>query len=262
VVSRPDIAYNVSQLASVQANPGQTHWKLAKHVLKYLAKTPRFGPTYKYSPNEDEVNAKLTYYVDASHADVQPHDFGPEDDGRRSYYGYVGMLAQGPITWCSRMHKGRRTLSSTESELVASHFAAKDILHIRWVLEDMGVDMREPTDLYEDNQACILICLKEGRTDRTKHIESKYFFVRDCVLDGTLIMKKVHTAEQTADVTTKALPKDSHSKHSKTLVGQVNSAYADSTPIHIPMCSALRHAKPKSWATHVHRHQVLLSVQE
>lgn len=38
VVSRPDISYNVSQLASVQANPGETHWKLAKHVLRYLAK--------------------------------------------------------------------------------------------------------------------------------------------------------------------------------------------------------------------------------
>lgn len=158
------------------------------------------------------------------------------------------------------MHKGRRTLSSTESELVASHFAAKDIIHIRWVLEDMGVDMRKPTELYEDNQACILICMKEGVSERTKHIEIKYFFVRDCILDGTIEMKKVHTNMQTADITTKSLPKEPFERHADTLVGQVHSAHAGSAHLHIPMCSAMRNARPKSWVAHVERHKKLLGI--
>ena len=221
-VSRPDIQYSVSQLASVQINPSIGHWQLAKHVLRYLAKTPTYGPTY--SPEEPggvpQINSDLTYYVDASYADVKCDDFGPTDDGRRNYYGYVGMYAGGPISWSAKMHKGRRALSSSESELVASCYCGKDIVSMRWQLEDFGVINPGPTPMYEDNQACIYILNTEGRSERTKHIEVKWFYCRDLVTEGIIVIKKIHTSEQTADVMTKSLPRATHEQHATTMVGQ------------------------------------------
>ena len=124
----------------------------------------------------------------------------------------------------------------------------------------MGVDHHGPTDLYEDNQSCILICMKEGISERTKHIEVKYFFTRDCIHDGTIALKKIKTDLQPADLATKALPKDAHQRHAKTLVGQAHSAHAESQQIHIPICSAMRNAKPRTWANSTAVHQQLLSL--
>lgn len=123
LTTRPDIAFYTSQLAKVQSNPGQRHWQLAKHVLRYCIATASHGITYHADGSE------LEYYVDASWADVQPtyivkdgkKYLDPDDkDARRSSYGYVGFYASGPISWAARTHKGRRALSTMESELVAA----------------------------------------------------------------------------------------------------------------------------------------------
>ena len=225
-VSRCDIAFCASQLATVQANPGTAHWKLAKHCLSYLAGTKEYGPTYtsaKTGINADEPesdNYDLTYYCDASYADVKPFDFAIDDDGRRSQFGYIGLMAGGPVSWASRLHKGRRCLSSTESELIAACVCSKDILHMRWVTEEMGIRHKAPTVMYEDNQSCIYMLLKEGISERTKHIEVKWFFTRDCINEGLIHVKKVHTSEQRSDGLTKSLPHEGHHRHASELVGQ------------------------------------------
>ena len=42
VVSRPDISFTATYLVRFNANPGQTHWKAAKHVLRYLKGTANY----------------------------------------------------------------------------------------------------------------------------------------------------------------------------------------------------------------------------
>lgn len=208
LTTRPDIAFYTSQLAKVQSNPGQRHWQLAKHVLRYCIATASHGITYHADGSE------LEYYVDASWADVQPtyivkdgkKYLDPDDkDARRSSYGYVGFYASGPISWAARTHKGRRALSTMESELVAAVEAAKDIVHIRQVLTDMNLHQKRPTPLYEDNQSTINNVLKKGITQRSKHIEVRYYYMRDLQEEGEVNITKKHTSEQIADVYTKRL---------------------------------------------------------
>jgi hypothetical protein len=43
ITVRPDIAFIAGQLARFCENPGPTHWKAAKRVLKYLAGTRNHG---------------------------------------------------------------------------------------------------------------------------------------------------------------------------------------------------------------------------
>ena len=159
---------------------------------------------------------KLVYYTDASWADVTPayvtgtdgqqHIFPNDaDDGRRSSYGYVGYYASGPISWAARIHKGRRSLSTAESELVAANEAAKDIVHLRQVLDSMGEPESTPTTIWEDNQAVIDITMRDGITARTKHIEVKWYYIRDLLKDKIVQISKKHTDENVADIYTKRL---------------------------------------------------------
>ena len=180
--------------------------------------TNKHGITYRsegFKPKtENHANGDLQYYVDASWADVKPTYVEgkdgilrtiAQDDGRRSSYGYVGYFAGGPVTWSARMHKGRRALSSTESELVAATEAGKDLVHIRQLAKGMHINTDKPTPLYEDNQSTIKQCLSKGISARSKHIEVRWFYVRDLHDDKELVITKIHTSEQPADIYTKVL---------------------------------------------------------
>jgi hypothetical protein len=209
LTSRPDIAWYTSNLARVQSSPGRPHFQLAKRVLKYLLVTKSHGIRYHRN------GLGLHYYVDSSWADITPNytpgvDGVPrttaDDDGRRSSYGYIGYYASGPISWASRIHKERRTLSTCEAELVAATEACKDLLHIRYVAKDMGIsDIKGRTPMMEDNQSTIKLTFKTGISARTKHIEARWFFCRELQDSGWIAMTYKHTSEQVADLLTKRL---------------------------------------------------------
>lgn len=217
VVTRPDISYCVSALARVSNNPGKTHWTLAKRVLAYLNGTSSYGPIYRPEGVRGDVRFTdtdvLDYSVDASFADIRPFDYGPNDPGRRSTYGYIGMHAGGPVSWASRVQKGKRALSSTEAETYAACSAARDITHLRRVARDIGLLNDAPTPLWIDNQSAIHIIQEPAITERNKHFDVQLFFVRDCQSDGTITTCKVHTKENPSDITTKALSAELHQHH-------------------------------------------------
>ena len=233
-VTRPDCQWASTQLASVQNNPGQAHWRLAKRVLKYLARGPEYGPTYVIENDGDDhqfddgvstASHGLTYFVDASFADIKTHDFGINDDGRRSTYGYVAMMAGGPVNWKSRMLPGKRCLSSTESELKAATLCACDLLDKKWLALELGCTIDKPIKVYEDNQSCIHILLNDGlgTGEKLKHLEYHWFFARDCVNAKDMEVLKIHTSVQPGDVVTKSLGGEAHNRHSQKLVGQAYS---------------------------------------
>ena len=46
--------------------------------------------------------------------------------------------------------------------------------------------------------------------DRSKHIEIRYHFIRDCVQRGVVKLEYISTNEQVADILTKSLPRGKH----------------------------------------------------
>ena len=64
-----------------------------------------------------------------------------------------------------------------------------------------------PNTLREDNQACIDYSDNPGDHKRTKHIDCRYHLVRERVLSGDIVLERVFTTEQMADVYTKTLGK-------------------------------------------------------
>ena len=64
--------------------------------------------------------------------------------------------------------------------------------------------------IYCDNQSCIKLTENPVFHNRSKHIEIKYHFIRDCVQRGAVKLEYVSIDEQVADILTKSLPRGKH----------------------------------------------------
>jgi hypothetical protein len=61
--------------------------------------------------------------------------------------------------------------------------------------------------LFEDNASCEALANSPKMNSRTKHIAIKYHHFRQAVKDGYLIITRVGTEDQFADIFTKPVPK-------------------------------------------------------
>lgn len=86
-------------------------------------------------------------------------------------------------------------LSSTEAECI----------WLKQLLHDIGVDLDYQVPIGCDNGSTIKLAENPIFHARTKHIEIHHHFVREKVLE--IILQKVGTNDQVADVQTKALPR-------------------------------------------------------
>jgi hypothetical protein len=59
--------------------------------------------------------------------------------------------------------------------------------------------------LLVDNKSAIALSKNPQHHDRSKHIDTRYHFVRDCVERGEVDIDHVSTRDQLADILTKAL---------------------------------------------------------
>ena len=155
--------------------------------------TTEFGLVYVQGGFANE----LVGYTDSDH--------GSDLVKRRSTGGMAFYLNENLITWNSYKQK-TVSLSSCESEFMASTTAAQQALWLRNLISE--ISNKEPTvvTLFVDNNSAIALMKNPIFHGRSKHIDIKYHFIRECVERGEIIVKRVGTNEQKADALTKALP--------------------------------------------------------
>lgn len=194
VCTRPDLAHPLSVLGRYVA-PGKhkaRHWKAALRALGYLKKTQ--GQKLVLGG----AKVQLEGYTDASWADNR--------DNRRSSQGYCFTLGSGMVSW-----KGTQSpavaLSSCEAELYGCAAAAQELLWLKRLLADLGVPASTPT-LWCDNRSTVLLTQDPVFTARSKHIEARYYFIRELVSQKALQTVHIAGTDNPADVFTKALPQD------------------------------------------------------
>lgn len=208
---RCDIAYAVGVLARHAAFPGPAHVRAAKRVLQYLYSTRSLGITYT-RPSSDKNTPII--YEGATH----PLDNGQNylqvfadsdyaaDQTRRSTMGSVVMMNGGPISWASVLGK-TVAMSTCEAEVNAAVVAAKDALHLKQLLVDLGLyNPLTPLQIGEDNSACIAQAESGIRHVRNaKHYEIRLRFLQELVVDKRVKFVYCPTELQLADFFTKPL---------------------------------------------------------
>ena len=206
---RPDVAHAVNQCAKFMQNPGPKHLNAAKHILAYLITTSTMGLTYRRSSDPAKANV-LSGFADADHAG--------DPDGRRSITGYCLILNGAAISWSS-VRQQAVSLSSCEAEFYSASACGTDVQYCRRLLEQLGYPQKEPTQIGEDNMACIYLSRSASFTNRVKHIDVRIYHLRDLCKSGIMSLYKVSSAFQVADSLTKSTPLPLFRAHRAVLLG-------------------------------------------
>ncbi|EHK62694.1 hypothetical protein M3S_J82 [Sorghum bicolor] len=174
-------------------DPRGSHWAAVKQILRYLSGTVNYGCIYK------KLKTPETSIIGYSDSDLA----GDVDD-RKSTSGSVFLLGNSLVTWSSQKQRVV-ALSSCEAEYIASANAACQGI---WLSRLLGELMGIPTPqvkLLVDNKSAIALSKNPVHHDRSKHIDIRYHFIRDCVDRGEVDIEHVGTGDQLADILTKAL---------------------------------------------------------
>lgn len=95
-------------------------------------------------------------------------------------------------------------MSSSEAEYIALSDCTSECIFVGQLLSELLNLNAFPLNVFEDNQSCIKMS-NTLETKRTKHIDVKHHFVRECVSENKIKLFYVNTAEQVADIFTKSL---------------------------------------------------------
>ena len=193
IATRPDISYAVGAVSKFCAAPSTSHLTAVKRILRYLKGTAELALTFMSGNSSAPVG-----YADANWA-------GDLDD-RHSTTGNVFLMAGGAISWLSKKQTSV-ALSTAEAEYISLSSASQENAWLRRLLVDIGLNVQGPTVLMEDNQGAISMAQNPVNHSRTKHIDIRYHYVRECVQDGSLILQYCPSEKMLADILTKPLPK-------------------------------------------------------
>ena len=138
-------------------------------------------------------------------------DWGSNVDNRKSYTGYVFHLANAAVSWESWKQK-TVALSRTEAQYMALADSAKEAIHLRRSLKEILKRKPPKTTIFNDNQSAGLFTKNPIFHNRTKQVDIRYHFTRECVETGDIEVRYLPTEEMPADVLTKALPLPKHVK--------------------------------------------------
>ena len=109
-------------------------------------------------------------------------------------------------------------LSSCEAEFMAGTEAAKQAIWLQELLSEVMDQAVEKAVIRIDNQSAISLTKNPVFQGRSKHIHSRYHFIRECVEQGKIIVEHVSRDQQKADILTKALGRIKF-KEMKDLIG-------------------------------------------
>ncbi|KAG7556870.1 Retrotransposon gag domain [Arabidopsis suecica] len=188
-ITRPDICFAVNVVSQHMQAPTLHHWNMVTRILKYLKGAPGQGIWMGCNKNTELVG-----YCDA--------DYAGDTKDRSSTTGYCTFIGGNLVTWRSKQQKVV-SLSSAEAEYRAMRKLTTELMWLKALLKDFGIDTPKPITMHCDNQAAIHIASNSVFHERTKHIEVDCHKVREQVQLGVILPCYTKSEEQLADIFTK-----------------------------------------------------------
>jgi hypothetical protein len=191
--TRPDIMYVNNLVSRFMESPKDSHWKMEKMILRYVAGTLNFCSWYtQYDDNH------LSGYTD--------NDFAGSLDDRKITSGHVFHLGMNLISWASKKQP-IVSISSTEVEYVIATSTSCQVEWLRRILNDMSHTEKEPTPIFCDNTSTIALSKNHVFHKKSKHIDTRFHFIRKLVNNGDIELQFCGSRNQLADIFTKPLGK-------------------------------------------------------
>ena len=200
--SRPDIANAVRELSKSMDGATRGSYREMLRVVKFVLETKNKGLRIEPKRKIDEWDL-IT---------LSDSDYAGDQENRISVSGFILYLMGVAISWRS---KGQRsvTLSSSEAEYVALSEAAKEIKFVVQILQSMKIPVKIPVVVRVDNVGAIFMTENVTTSNRTRHVDIRYHFVREFVEDGFIKIVFVKTADNDADLFTKNVNAETYQRH-------------------------------------------------
>lgn len=201
--TRPDITFTISKLSQYNKDPREIHWTAVKRLLRYLKGTMDY--CLKLKPIKGQLNAS----TDASWCTT------PD---AKSFSGYLLKIGESLIGWKSAKQK-LVALSTMEAELIGACDATSAVKWIRYFLEELHEEelIRDPTEIQTDSKAVIDWIKNPKISDRTRHINRKFHYIKDETNEGKIFLRYRNTMDLEADILTKHITSDIMNGHLNSL---------------------------------------------
>jgi hypothetical protein len=228
-IGRIDIAYEVSILSRYLAQPRTGHLVQALHIFKYLeihheneiAFDPAYHDVEDPALTEERISTMKKMYPDAIE-ELPPNappprgnpievncfvdsDHAGDKITRRSQTGIILYCNTAPVIWYSK-RQNTVEASTFGAEFVALRIASELISSLRYKLRMFGIPLTGPANTFCDNEAVYKNTAFAESTLKKKHNSICFHRVRECVASGMMIVHKVDTKFNLADILTKSLP--------------------------------------------------------
>ena len=188
--TRPDIAFAVTHLSHHSANPSQDHLNKVLYICHYLIGTSTYSLVYNGGSG-----AGLTACTDS--------DWGSDPTSRLLQTGFYLKLADGLISWTSRVQK-TIVYSSTEAEYMALSDCAHQVTWIWSLLSELSYKLNA-IPICGDNQGSIFMASNPVTEPRSKHIDICYHGICESIANGKIELFFINGVENPTDLLTKNL---------------------------------------------------------
>ncbi|GJU89167.1 zinc finger, CCHC-type containing protein [Tanacetum coccineum] len=148
----------------------------------------------------------LSCYADAS--------FQIDKDDTKSQTGYVFILNGGAVDW-KNAKQSTAAMFSTEAEYIVVVEASMEAVWMRKFIDglrDVMPSNKIPMDMLCDNEPALAIASDVNLVE-PGHFQRKYHYIREVIQEGEIVLKKVHTYDNVADLFTKPMPFNKHFEH-------------------------------------------------
>ncbi|XP_062186705.1 uncharacterized mitochondrial protein AtMg00810-like [Phragmites australis] len=194
VHTRLDLAFSVGYMSRFMERPMKEHMAAMKMILCYVAGMLSLGCHYGRT-----AEARLVGYTD--------NDLASDVDTRRSTSDDLFFYGSNLV----RLHALKQkvvALSSSEVEYVAATTIATQAVWLARLLGDFKGRDASIIKLKIDNNSTLALIQNPVFHERSKHIDVRYHFIRECREDGRISADFISTMDQLADIQTKALGRD------------------------------------------------------
>jgi uncharacterized protein YlbG (UPF0298 family) len=211
---RPDISNIVRELSRFVTKAQRAHVVALERLMVYCLSTKDRGmmiaPIGDWKGNREKIKLLVEGYSDS--------DYARDLNSYRSVSEYGVFINKAPVCVKSKRHESV-SLLVTEEELVAAIQCVQEMLYVKKVIESIELYVELPMSLTMDSKGAKDIINNWSVGGRMRHIEVKYYFLRELKEKGLIKVEWIYSEDNCSDIFTKHLNGAAFHKHIQMFCG-------------------------------------------